>query len=404
MKLPEIAEEAGLMISPDVSIEDVEEEMLSNGGICTEAGMPCPCPAIEEIQQSDEPMCCPAAVLCNAMFVDSLQSKPMDEMVSDHAMDEIRREPGVFRFKRGMRHGKHPGEDTGRGMRHHGVEDMPDGPGPKEMRSGGPEIGGMGPGGRHHDGPMMDGPGDMGDTGEEEFYQFKPKGHHGGMKHARRGPGMEDRRDRGRGRDRDEFDRGPMKMDDRTDEEILADKASKFHELWAEVAALVEAEDYIGALNRIKKAMEHESCSLCLTMLMAEANRIAALDGVCSLPSKDACAKEKEAFNERFQARLSELNAVADEIGNFDDNTRPVSAFHTCMSSTVLDEDQKSQLEIFIDGKRHAAEMGIKSKLCGREPMEFEDALQAMIDKHPDWLDPDMVEEEVLEEDVDGPA
>lgn len=389
MRLLEIAEEAGLMISPDVSIEEVEEEMLSNGGICPEVGMSCPCSAIEEIQQSDESMCCPASILCNAMFVDALQSRPMQDMVSEHAMDDIR---SPFKFKHGFRHRGEQGPMMGMG------------PGGRH-RGEGSEIEDMGPGGRHEEGPMMNDdsmPEEIDDG--KEFFQFKPKGHHGGKGHARRGPGMEDRFDGPRGRDRDEFDRGPMKMDNRTDEEILADKASKFHELWAEIAALVEAEDYIGALNRIKQTMEHETCSLCLTMLMAEANRIAALEGVCSLPSQDACAREKEAFNDRFQARLEELNAVADEIGGFDDNTRPVSAFHTCMSSTVLDEDQKAQLEIFIDGKRHAAEMGIKSKLCGREPMEFEDALQAMIDRHPEWLDPEMVEEEVLEEDVDGSA
>lgn len=170
-------------------------------------------------------------------------------------------------------------------------------------------------------------------------------------------------------------------------EEDMKAKAMKFQGLFDEVGALVEDEEYTEALDRIKQAMENETCELCLSMLMAEANRIATVAGVCSLPSESACRTEKEVFNTRFKSRLQEITEVVNEIGEFTAETKPKSPFHACVSSTVLTDDQRLAIEeSFLEARRHSVEHGIKSRMCGQAKNTFEEALQYMKDGHPDWL------------------
>lgn len=170
-------------------------------------------------------------------------------------------------------------------------------------------------------------------------------------------------------------------------EEDMKAKAMKFQGLFDEVSALVEDEEYAEALDRIKQAMENETCELCIGMLMAEASRIATVAGVCSLPSDSACSAEKKVFNDRFKARLQEITEVVDEIGEFTPETKPKSPFHACVSTTALTDDQRLAIEeAFLEAKRHAVEHGIKSRMCGQSKNTFEEALQYMKEGHPDWL------------------
>lgn len=170
-------------------------------------------------------------------------------------------------------------------------------------------------------------------------------------------------------------------------EEMNKLKAMNLQGLLDEVAALVEDEDYVRALERLQEAMEEETCELCLKTLMAEANRIATVANVCELPSANACEKEKEAFGSRFRERMQELTEVTNEIGSFTADTKPKSAFRVCMSDAEFTPSQLLDIkDAFQESKRHAVEHGIKSRMCGQTQNTFEDALQFMKDSHPDWL------------------
>jgi hypothetical protein len=265
-----IAQDAGLVLNPTMSAEDV----FDGNDVCPISGEPCICSAGQDLIGSNEPICCPASLLCTPAYLEDMNVPDTDIDVLDES------------------------------------EPSPEAP---------------------------------------------PR--------------------------RDDILEGP------SPEEREKLKAMKLQDLFDEVQALVDIEDYVGALDRIQRAMEKEDCELCLTTLMAEATRIATVANVCDLPNKSACEKEKVAFNDRFRDRLMELTEVVNEIGAFTPETKPKSPFRLCISASSLSDEQLRRInDTFLESKRHAVEHGIKSRMCGQSKSAFEEALQFMKDSHPDWL------------------
>jgi len=184
------------------------------------------------------------------------------------------------------------------------------------------------------------------------------------------------------------------KPTDDESEAAMQEAAMKLQSTFDEVRDLVSVGDNLGAMEVLQAKMEETDCSLCQTLLQAEAYRIGAMDCVCKLPGTEACKMERDQFEKRFQQRMKDVSDITTELGSFTPETKPKSPYHACVSDHPLDsEDDLAAFEVFQEQYRHGAKMSVRAKMCGTKAMSFEDALGATIEVHPDWLEEAEVEE-----------
>lgn len=176
----------------------------------------------------------------------------------------------------------------------------------------------------------------------------------------------------------------------------VGEEAARIAEIYARAEQLIAEGRFDEAKELLMTGKESTACGLCAQSLALEERRTELVKMACESGDEELCELDRTHAIKSLQRMQVTYKEVARENG-VDVPEQPAEAkkprgeYRACMSTMIGSSDQlKPLVEVFNVADQHKAELAISAKLCSGKATTPEEAVQMVIDAHPNWVKPEV--------------